>query len=263
MESVNEELRIQAEQASSYRLHLESVLRAMNGGIIAIDARHAIQSWNRWSENTWGLRAEEVMGSSLEALDIGVPVHQLRDALAAVQNGREEQAEKILEGVDRRGRRILCRVRVSGQLDEQGGNQGFVLVFQDITEDRAHEEYARYLGRIMGQALNEIYFLDPKTLRFTLTNEGARTKLGYDESALARMTLPDVIPGIGAEQVRTMLEPLFSGAEKEIVFETSLRTAEGRDYPVEICVQHFADEKPPILVAMVHDTSERKQLAAA
>jgi two-component system CheB/CheR fusion protein len=37
MESVNEELRIQAEQATSYRLHLESVLRAMNGGIIVLD----------------------------------------------------------------------------------------------------------------------------------------------------------------------------------------------------------------------------------
>ena len=263
MESVNEELRIQAEQAASYRLHLESVLRSMNGGIIVIDPRHMIQSWNRWSENAWGLRAEEVVGSSFEALDIGLPVHQLRDTLAAVQSGREEQAEKVLEGVDRRGRRILCRIRVCGLLDEQGGNHGLVLVLQDITEERTHEEYARYLGRIMGQALNEIYFLDPVTLRFTLTNDGARRKLGYSQAELVRMTLPDVIPGVDAEDIRAMLEPLFSGAEEEIVFETSLRTAEGSEYPVEICVQHFAEEKPPILVVIVHETSERKQLAAA
>lgn len=210
-----------------------------------------------------GLRAEEVLGSSFEALDIGFPVHQLRDTLAAVQIGREEQAEKVLEGVDRRGRRILCRVRVSGQFDEQGDNHGLVLVFQDITEERAQEEHARYLGRILGQALSEIYFLDPETLRFTLTNEGARKKLGYSETELAQMTLPDVIPGTGADQVRAVLEPLFSGAEKEIVFETDLRTAEGRDYPVEICVQHLAEENPPILVASVHETSGRKQLAGA
>jgi len=260
MESVNEELRIQAEQASSYRLHLESVLRAMNGGIIVIDSRHAIQSWNRWSENTWGLRAEEAMGSSFEVLDIGLPVHQLRDTIEAVQSGREEQAEKVLEGVDRRGRRILCRVRVSGLLDEQDGGHGFVMVFQDITEDRAHEEYARYLGRIMGQALNEIYFLDPGTLRFTLTNEGAQKKLGYSADEFARMALPDVVARTDAERVRTMLQPLLSGDERQFIFETTLRTADGRDYPAKICVQHFAEEKPPILVAIVNETSESRQL---
>jgi two-component system CheB/CheR fusion protein len=58
MESVNEELRIQAEQAASYRLHLEAVLRATNGGIVVTDHHHNITSWNRWSENTWGVRAE-------------------------------------------------------------------------------------------------------------------------------------------------------------------------------------------------------------
>jgi two-component system CheB/CheR fusion protein len=139
MESVNEELRIQAEQASSYRLHLESVLRAMNGGIIVLDQKHAIQSWNRWSENIWGVRGEEVMGTSLEALDIGLPVHELRDSIAAVQSGRQEQADKVLEGVDRRGRRILCRIRVSGLLDERGESHGLVLVFQDISKERAED----------------------------------------------------------------------------------------------------------------------------
>jgi two-component system, chemotaxis family, CheB/CheR fusion protein len=261
MESVNEELRIQAEQASSYRLYLESVLRAMNGGIIVLDQKHTIQSWNRWSENTWGLRGEEVTGTSFEALDIGLPLHQLRDAMAAVQNGREEQSERVLEGMDRRGRRILCRVRISALLDENSGRHGLVMVFQDISDDRAGEEYARYLGRIMGQALNEIYFLDPATLRFTLTNQGAQKKLGFSAGQLAQMTLPDVIPGIRPEDVRLLIEPLLSGQEQEIVFETVIRGAEGSEYPAEICMQHFADESPPILVAVVHDTSERQQLA--
>jgi two-component system CheB/CheR fusion protein len=260
MESVNEELRIQAEQASSYRLYLESVLRAMNGGIIVIDQKHAIQSWNRWSENTWGLRAEEVMGTSFEGLDIGLPVHQLRDFMTAVQNGREEQAEQVVEAIDRRGRHILCRVLISGLLDENGGNHGLVMVVQDVSDERSSAEFARYLGRIMGQALNEIYFLDPTTLRFTLTNRGAQKKLGYAAGQLMQMALPDVMPGIKAEDLRTLLAPLLSGAESEIVFETSIQGAE-HEYPAEICMQYLADEAPPILVAVVHDTSDRQQLS--
>lgn len=88
MESVNEALRIQAEQASSYRLYLESVLQSMNGGIIVMDQKHAIQSWNCWSESIWGLRSEEVLGTSFEALDIGLPLHQLRDAVGGAGGPR-------------------------------------------------------------------------------------------------------------------------------------------------------------------------------
>ncbi|ONF97019.1 CheR family methyltransferase [Sphingomonas jeddahensis] len=257
MESVNEELRIQAEQASAYRLHLESVLRAMNGGIIVLDPNHVIRSWNRWSESTWGLRAEDVIGTKFDLLDIGLPIHKLRDALSTVQFGRAEYVDEMLEGVDRRGRRILCRIRVSPLSDEDGSTLGLVLIFQDLTEERSKEEYARYLGRIMGRALNEIYFLDPKTLRFTLTNDGAQKKLGYSDAQLRQMTLLEVAPALTQEAVDALLASLFSGAEKEIVFETSIRGKE-REYPAEMCMQLFGDEEPPILVAVLHDTSERR-----
>ncbi|WP_340316525.1 CheR family methyltransferase [Rhizorhabdus argentea] len=260
MESVNEELRIQAEQAASYRLHLESVLRAMNGGIIVLDDKRLIQSWNRWSENCWGLRAEEVINTSFDALDIGLPIHQLRDALAAVQSGRVEQEEKLLEGLDRRGRRILCRIRISGLQEDDDVMHGLVMVFQDVTEERAQEEYGRYLGRIMGRALNEIYFLDPASLRFTLTNHGAQRKLGYTAAQLAQMSLPDVLVGVAAADVRALLVPLRSGAKDEVVFATAIRCADGSTYPAEICTQYFGEEQPPIFVAIVHDISDRTQL---
>jgi two-component system CheB/CheR fusion protein len=262
MESVNEELRIQAEQASSYRLYLESVLRSIDGGIIVIDQKHAIQSWNRWSENVWGLRAEEVNGTSFEELDIGLPVHLLRESIAAVQTGREEQTEQVVEGMDRRGRRILCRVTLSGLLDESRDRHGLVLIFQDITEERRRDEYGEYLGRIMGKALNEIYFLDPASLRFTLANDGAQKKLGYSDQQLNLMTLFDVLPNVDTDEFRALLAPLISGDKSEIVLETTLRTADGGTYPAKICMQYFGLEHPPILVAIVHDTSDRKLLQA-
>jgi len=262
MESVNEELRLQAEQASSYRLYLESMLRAMNGGIVVLDANRIVRSWNRWSENTWGLRDEEVVGTPFDSLDIGLPTSKLRDAIARVQRG-QESAEQQVEGIDRRGRRVLCRVRISALLDDSEANHGTVLVFQDITAERSQEEYARYLGRIMGRALNGIYFLEPTTLRFVLANRGAREKLGYGEEQLKQMALPDVMPGIKTADVHALLAPLMSGAESEIVFETMLQNADGGEYDVEVCMQYFHDEEPPILVAMVQQTAGRRQLRAA
>ena len=260
MESVNEELRIQAEQASSYRIYLESVLRSMNGGIIVLDDKKVIQGWNRWSENMWGLRTEEVIGTPFDALDIGLPVHLLRDAMATVQSGREEQLDQILEGIDRRGRRVLCKVIVSELLDEAHDGHGTVLLFQDVTNEHRREEYGRYLGRVMGRARNEIYFLDPVTLHFKLANDGAQRKLGYDEKQLAAMAFQDVLPGVAVKDLKALVSPLISGSVADVVFETIIRGAGERDYPAEVCLQYLADEHPPILVAMVHETSHRQRL---
>jgi two-component system CheB/CheR fusion protein len=72
-----------------------------------------------------------------------------------------------------------------------------------------------------------------------------------------------VVPGIAADDVRELIDPLLRGEVKEIVFETMIAAADGREYPAEICMQYFADEVPPILVAVVHDTSDRQQLSNA
>jgi two-component system, chemotaxis family, CheB/CheR fusion protein len=255
MESVNEELRLQAEQASIYRIYLESALRAMNGGIVVLDQQHAIRSWNRWSENTWGLRTEEAIGTKFELLDIGLPIKKLRDALAAVELGREDHVDKVLDGVDRRGRRILCRVRVSALTDEEGGGHGLVLIFQDITEERAKEDQDRYLGRVMAGAPTEIFFIEPDGLRFSLANGGAQQKLGYSADDLKQLTLIDVMPDLTAERAKQLLDPLLAGAEKEISFETRIK-GQDREYSAEVRLQHLPDEEPPILVALVHETGE-------
>ena len=59
-----------------------------------------------------------------------------------------------------------------------------------------------------------------------------------------------------------MIAPLLDGEKVEIVFETTIRSADGSEHPVEMCLQHFAEESPTVLVALVHDTSERQQLGA-
>jgi len=260
MESANEELRIQAQQAVGYKSYLESVLRSMNVGVVVIDDKHIIMSWNRWSENTWGLRAEEVVGTSFDALDIGFPVHLLRDSLIAVRNGRVAVAEQVLEGVDRRGRAILARVRVARLSADEKEDAGMVIAFEDVGEERRLEEYTRYLGRIMGRALNEVYFLDPDTLRFTLANHGAELKLEAAAQQLGQVTLADVMPDIDMEELRELFRPILTGTKPEVVFETTMRSLKGTTYPAEICMQYFGDEVPRILVAIVHDTSEREML---
>lgn len=256
MGSGNEELRIQAEQASNYRLYLESVLRAMNGGLIVMDEKRRILSWNRWSENAWGLRAEDVLGTNFDTLDIGLPVQAMRDVLGSVQYGDEDQAETVVEGLDRRGRRIVCRVRISGLLDDNGGSQGLVLVFRDVNDERVREEYARHLGEVISSERNEIYLVDRSSLRFVMTNEGGQRRLGFALDHLSRIALPDVIEDMGVAQVHAALAPLLTGSTRQVAFECRLRTAEGQTFRGTVQVQAFADGSQPMLILSVRDADD-------
>jgi len=70
----------------------------------------------------------------------------------------------------------------------------------------------------------------------------------------------DFMPMVPEEDLRAFLAPLLDGVKQEVVFGTVLGASPGTSYPAEICVQYMKNEDPPILIAIVHDTSERQQL---
>jgi two-component system, chemotaxis family, CheB/CheR fusion protein len=263
LEAANEELRERSEETAEWRRYADSVLRGLGIGIAVLDRDFKVRSWNRWNENAWGLRAEEVQGESVFNLDIGLPVRRIQPDLERVVFGEAQGAELDVQAVDRRGRPLRCRVRIVPLQDGAVVSQGAVITLEDVTEAERDTEHAAYLGRIIGRSLNEVYFLDPATLRFLLVNRGAERKLGHPLARLRQMSLTDIMPGVSPEALRATIEPLLRGEREEAVLEADMRTADGRVHPVEMCMQHFADESPPLLVAIVHDTTDRQRLEAA
>lgn len=259
-EAANEELRRRSEEAAEFRRHAEAVLRSIGVGVAVLDRNLGVHTWNRWCENTWGLRAEEAVGQGFLALDTGLSVERLRGDLHRVLAAEADGAVQELETRDRRGRPLRVRARVLPLLQEGRAPSGAVLVMEDVTEAARNEDFARRLGRVVGRSLNEVYFLDPATLRFILANRGAEEKLGYPLARLRRTAITDLMPRADPEALRALVAPLLAGEKREAVFETVLRAADGREYPAEVCLQHFADEEPPVLLAIVHDTSERQRL---
>jgi len=258
---VNEALRRHSEEALEYKRYTEAVLQSVGAGVVVLDGDLQVRSWSRWNENVWGIRADEVLGQSFLDLDVGLPVRRLRDALFRAAAG-EEQPELTLPAVDRRGRAIRCRARVSPLLQDGRAPHGVVLFLEDVTEAERDAAHEAYLGRVIGASLNEVYFLDPGTLRFLLVNRGAEEKLGRSFAQLRLTSFAEFVPDVPWERLRALIQPLLDGTRDEVVFETRMRAADGGTHPVEVCMQHFADEDPPILVAIVHDTTQRQRLQA-
>jgi two-component system CheB/CheR fusion protein len=259
LEAANEELRRQSDEASEYRSYAEAVLRSMDTGVIVLDHVMKVRSWNRWSENTWGLRSEEVLGHRLSSIDIGLPVLKLAADIQRVLGGESKQMSVEFKALDRRGRMLDFRALLL-PLHSPQDTRGIVLIIEDVTDLRRSEAFSAYLGRIVSGLMNEVYFLDPENLRFKLVNEGAERKLRMPPDQIQRSTLMDFMPLVPEEDLRAFLAPLMDGKKQELVFETVLGASAESSYPAEICMQYLKHENPPILVAIVHDTTDRSQL---
>jgi two-component system, chemotaxis family, CheB/CheR fusion protein len=263
LQVANQELRSSAEAANEYLLYAESVLGSINAGIVVLDSRLDVLSWNRWSENVWGLRADEVIGESVMSLDFGLPIRKLRSDIDAVLSEELHAAIRDLDAIDRHGRRTVCRVTVSPLVFEGDSVHGIVLLIEDISEWRQAAETSSQFGRLLGLSANQVYVFDADTLRFSMVNQGAEKKLGYSIDALRQLTLIDMMPDIGSERLAALVEPLRQQKKEEVVFETRMRRRDGSLFHAELCIQLLLDEVPPVFVCIVHDASDRRVVTEA
>jgi two-component system, chemotaxis family, CheB/CheR fusion protein len=252
LEMANRELRKRTEEAGGYRNYYEALLSSIQTGIVVLDRELRVTSWNRWNENAWGLHSDEVVGQRLFDLDLGLPVGKLRPQLEQTLDGGIVLPDVELDAVDRRGRSITCRIRLAPLRSPPREAKGLVLTVEDVSEQKHAQEFAGYLGRILGDAANAIYVLDADSLRFLQVNKGATDKLGYPPERLKQFTLPDLLPQLGADELRRALQPLRDGVP-EVVLETLLQRKDGSTFPTELRFNLAAGEEPPVLVAIVHD----------
>jgi PAS domain S-box-containing protein/putative nucleotidyltransferase with HDIG domain len=127
----------------------------------------------------------------------------------------------------------------------------------DITERKCAEAQASRLGHIIDSSINEIYVFDAVTLNFLLVNEGAQRNLGYSMAEMSQLTPLDLKPEFTAEAFETLIDTLRHDENKVEVFETLHRRRDGSLYPVEVHLEHSAEEIPPVFCASILDITTR------
>ena len=113
------------------------------------------------------------------------------------------------------------------------------------------------LGRIVEDSASETYVFDAETLKFMLVNRGARENLGYSMEELRNLTPVDIKPLMTSKAFSEVIEPLRSGKEAVLHFDTLHRRKDGTDYNVAVALQLLADETRPVFFAAIEDTTER------
>jgi len=132
LETLNDELQRRTLELNQVNGYMRSILTSLRLAVVVVDPGSRVRVWNRQAEEMWGLRADEVEETAFEALDIGLPVAALRQAIRASIDGRVASEEVVLDAVNRRGRAIRCRVSISPFTEGDRGVNGAVLVMEEL-----------------------------------------------------------------------------------------------------------------------------------
>ena len=129
---MNDELRNRGLALNSANSFLESVFASLRTAVIVVDRDLRITVWNDRSTELWGMRPDEVLGSDLLSLDIGLPVSELRSTVRDVVNGKGGHVEVALDATSRRGKPVRCRVSVSPLQHADRSSAGAILLTDEL-----------------------------------------------------------------------------------------------------------------------------------
>jgi two-component system, chemotaxis family, CheB/CheR fusion protein len=132
LETMNDELRLRTEDLHQVNAFLESILGGLHAGVVVTDNEFHVQAWNEHSRELWGLQSSEVHGQHLMNLDIGLPVDDVMPLLRRATTDGSPDGEVVVDAVNRRGRRIQARVRVSPMNGPDGVVRGAILVVEEV-----------------------------------------------------------------------------------------------------------------------------------
>lgn len=238
---------------------LQAILSTAVDGIITIDERGIIQSFNPAAERMFGYAADEVIGKNVSLLMPSPDREQHNHYLRAYQRTGVRKIIGIgreVLGLRRDGTMFPLELAVSEvRLPHV---QLFTGMIRDISERRRVEARAAGLGRILDDSHNEIYIFDAHTFHFIQVNRGARENLGYTLEELRELTPLAILPAYSRDSLTQLLAPLLHGEQERLHFETLHRRKDGSTYTVECHCQVSEYESRPVFVSIVLDITDRR-----
>jgi two-component system, chemotaxis family, CheB/CheR fusion protein len=138
LETMNDELRHRTLELNEMNSFLETIVTTIGLAVAVLDNRQYVQIWNGQARELWGVSPEEAADQHLFALDIGLPLDQLKQPLRACLTGASEREELVLDAHNRKGKpfrcRVLCLPLTTGGA---GAISGVILLMEQVAEAAA------------------------------------------------------------------------------------------------------------------------------
>jgi two-component system nitrogen regulation sensor histidine kinase NtrY len=247
LENANASLQGSNEEMDRRRAYIEAVVATIASGVLSVDRRGTITTFNPSAERILGLSGEHLCGRAVsEAFkDLGLDLFQtVYDRMLT-----DQRDTLTLEGtMEVQGKPLTIGLNCSRMTDEAGGDLGFVLVFEDLTElikaqkVAAWREVAQRIAheiknpltpiQLSAQRLRKKYYekspdfdkiFDDATS--VIVTEVTSLKVMVDEfSKFARMPAPHPTRGSLHDVIHDVVR-LYQGAHRDVEFVVTLDEA--------------------------------------
>ncbi len=128
LRTINDQLHQSADDLNRMNDLVDSILGRLADAVVVLDGDLSVSLWSRRAEALWGLRSDEVVGTPFFSLELGIPLAPLRPIILDNLDKELPAAAVSLDGVDRRGRPIQCRVSCRRLDGTTGGSRVLVLM---------------------------------------------------------------------------------------------------------------------------------------
>ncbi len=240
---------------------LRAILETAVEGIITIDERGTIESFNRAAEKIFGYRASEAIGQNVKLL-MPEPFRHGHDGY--LKNYRHTGHAKIIgigrEVVGRRKDGTIFPMDLSVSEVRLAKCRMFTGFVRDIT---AHKEAEKNLLHYAALVESSDDAIVGKTLdgRITSWNRGAEIIFGYSRREIIGRPVSLLIPEDRQDEEPAILEKIRRG-ESVDHYETVRRRKDGKLIHISVTVSPIRDAEGKIIGAskVARDITERKRL---
>ena len=201
-------------------------------------------------------RAEMIGRDPIDfADDRGKEILTAQRALMPTKDHRLYEATMRTKG----GGTVDAMLRGTTMRDGQGQVVGAFAFITDLAEVRKAEAAAHRLGRILEASQNEIYVFRTDNFRFVQASRGAQRNLRRGLDELAAMAPWDIMPNCDETRFRAIVAPLLQGETESVSLVAAHGRPDGTSYPVDCHMQLSSLERPPVILAVAQDITDRRR----
>ncbi len=240
---------------------LRAILETAVEGIITIDERGIIESFNLAAERIFGYQAKEVIGRNVSLL-MPSPHREQHDTYLGnyLRTGHAKIIGIGREIVARRKNGTVFPMDLSVSEVRLADRRLFTGFIRDITERREAEKTLLHYAALVESSDDAII---GKTLdgRVTSWNKGAETVFGYTRREMLGQPIAVLIPRDRKEEEPEILEKIKRG-ESVDHYETRRRRKDGRLIDISVTISPIRDAEGKIIGAskVARDITRRKRL---
>ena len=177
-----------------------SIVESSHDGIIGMDLKGLITSWNKGAQRIFGYKKNEVNGKKIDLLYIPGRIPKISKIQSILKSGRQIKHYET-ERVKKDGKKINISLTISPIRNKQGKLVGFSNTVRDITRDKYLEDQLNIkllrsknqLEAILAGVADGITVLDSAG-KVIFANKSGADLLGYsDDESLLKAALKDIL----------------------------------------------------------------------